>query len=164
MAGFLTPSEPGDRTHVFFRYCLEMAPDKLGLDMPVEQYTAKVRAALAAEGVELGRGEFVIPAMTLFHEKQGYGKGCPWTCGHYRGSVQYDPLEYPVALDAIKRVFALIGLTPPNGRGAHGPLHRGSEEGLHQPRRSACGLAPRLGIDHGEWHAQSWPRRSRHHT
>ncbi len=84
--------------------------------MPIRTYAEKIKAALKAEGVQLGRAEFVIPAMTLFQEKRGYGKGCPWTCGHYHGNVTYHAEDYPVAVDSIERAIGVIGLKPPNGR------------------------------------------------
>lgn len=114
--GFRPPYEPADGRHAYYRYNFHFTPERLGLDMPVETYVQRVRAALGAEGVPLGRAEFVIPAMTLFQEQRGYGKGCPWTCGHYHGAVEYHPEEYPVAQETIKRILAPLGLTPPNGR------------------------------------------------
>jgi len=113
--GFLTPCEPLGYKHVYYRYNLHFTPERLGIDMPVEDYMRKVRAALAAEGVSLGRAEFVIPAMTLFQERRGYGLGCPWSCGHYAGDVEYRAEDYPVALNTIKSILAPTGLTPPNG-------------------------------------------------
>jgi len=115
--GFDTPYVPEGYKHVFYRYNLHFLPEELGLDVPVEEYVGKVRAALAAEGVALGRAEFLVPAMTLFQERRGYGKGCPWDCAHYRGAVTYNPGDYPVAQDTYRRVAGPVGLTPPNGRG-----------------------------------------------
>jgi dTDP-4-amino-4,6-dideoxygalactose transaminase len=114
--GFTTPYEPENCKHVFYRYSLRFTPERLGLKMPVEEYVRKVRAALDAEGVGLARYEFVLPAMTLFQQREGYGKGCPWSCNHYQGDVVYNPEEYPVTLDVVKRILAPIGFTPPNGR------------------------------------------------
>ncbi len=116
MPGFRTPYEPNDHKHTFFRYVIQFTPERLGLEMPVKTYAEKVKAALKAEGVSLGRAEFVIPAMTLFQEMEGYGKGCPWTCGHCAGNIAYQAEDYPVAMDAIERVVALIGMKPPNGK------------------------------------------------
>ena len=46
----------------------------LGIDMPIRTYAEKIKAALKAEGVQLGHAEFVIPAMTLFQEKEDMAK------------------------------------------------------------------------------------------
>jgi dTDP-4-amino-4,6-dideoxygalactose transaminase len=116
MAGFSTPYIPENRKHVYYRYSLHFTPEKLGLTLPIEDYVRKIRKALSAEGVELARYEFVVPAMTLFQQKEGYGKGCPWSCAHYQGDVVYNPDDYPVTLDTVKRIMAPVGFTPPNGR------------------------------------------------
>ena len=115
IAGFLTPCEPDGYKHTFYRYNLHSTPGRLGIEIPVDEYTSKIRAALDAEGLGLGRPEFVIPPMTLFQEKRGYGSGCPWSCAHYGGSPEYNAEDYPVSADSIKRILALVGLTPPNG-------------------------------------------------
>jgi perosamine synthetase len=128
ITGFSTPYVPENRKHVYYRYSLHFTPDRLGLTIPLEAYVRKVRSALAAEGVGLARWEFVIPAMTLFQQKQGYGKGCPWTCGHYHGEVIYNPEDYPVTLDTVNRILAPIGLTPPNSR----PLMDAYIEAFHK--------------------------------
>ena len=112
---YLTPLEPPERKHAFWRYSMLFTPERAGVDVPVETFVEKVRAALSAEGVRVGRSEFVIPAMTLFQEQRGYGKGCPWSCEHYDGTVEYNAEDYPVALDTIQRLVSVIGLKPPNG-------------------------------------------------
>ena len=38
-----------------------------------------------------------VPAQRLFQDRIGYGKGSPWTDGHYKGHVTYRPEDYPVA-------------------------------------------------------------------
>ena len=113
IAGLHTPLEPPDRTHVFFRYVLQFVPEELGLDVPLGPSTEKIRRALQAEGVAIGRAEFVIPGMTLFREKRGYGKGCPWTC-QYGQPIEYHAEDYPQAVHAIDSIIPIMGLTPPN--------------------------------------------------
>lgn len=107
------PIESAESTHVFFRYVPRFAPDAIGLDVPLGPSTEKIRKALQAEGVALGRAEFVIPGMTLFREKRGYGKGCPWTC-HYNQPIEYRAEDYPNAVHAIDSIIPIRGLTPPN--------------------------------------------------
>jgi dTDP-4-amino-4,6-dideoxygalactose transaminase len=114
--GIVTPPEPDDRVHVFFRYAVRFAPQAVGLDLEPEQVgsvTDTIRRALVAEGVALGRAEFLIPGMTLFREKNGYGKGCPWTCC-YGEPIEYRAEDYPAAQEVIDTVIPLRGLTPPN--------------------------------------------------
>ncbi len=53
--------------------------------------------------------------MTLFYQKEGYGKGCPWTCQHYGRNIVYRREDYPVAADIIDRGTGIFGLRSPNG-------------------------------------------------
>ncbi len=111
--GLRLPHVPSDRTHVYFRYVAEFAPEEAGLDVEPGPASERVREALRAEGVGLGRAEFLLPRMTLFQEQEGYGRGCPWECC-YDGSIEYRPEDYPHASNAVDRVIPLMGLTPPN--------------------------------------------------
>ncbi len=113
LRGLRTPCEPKGRQHVYFRYVPRLVPEELGISGPVGDATEKVRKALQAEGLPLGRAEFVIPGMTLFQEKRGYGKGCPWTC-LYNEPITYRAADYPHAVDAIDTIIPIRGLTPPN--------------------------------------------------
>jgi perosamine synthetase len=126
--GFNSPIEPMDRKHAYWRYIIRVTPEELGINTPVEDFTRRVRAALIAEGVKCARLEFVIPEMTLFQEKRGYGKGCPWTCNHYRGDVDYKAENYPVAMDTTSRLISLEGIKPPNGK----PLMDKYAEAIHK--------------------------------
>jgi dTDP-4-amino-4,6-dideoxygalactose transaminase len=114
LPGFSTPTIPDGCKHVYYRYSLHFTPERLGLNIPVEEYVRKVRTALDAEGVGLARYEFVLPAMTLFQQKRGYGKGCPWTCAFSQSDVVYNADDYPVTQDTVKRILAPVGFTPPN--------------------------------------------------
>jgi dTDP-4-amino-4,6-dideoxygalactose transaminase len=73
-----------------------------------------VAAALRAEGVPVCEWQrMVVPAQTLFKRREGYGRGCPWSCAGSR--VEYDPSAYPAALDAIERtVWICDGVQPGN--------------------------------------------------
>jgi dTDP-4-amino-4,6-dideoxygalactose transaminase len=116
LPGLRVPHEPTDRIHVYFRWVARFSPEDVRMDVPVGPATEKIRRALVAEGVALGRAEFVIPGMTLFREKRGYGKGCPWTC-QYRQPITYRAEDYPNAVRAIDSIIPLRGLTPPNDEG-----------------------------------------------
>ena len=52
--------------------------------------------------------------MTLFQEKRGYGKGCPWSCRFGR-DVKYNVEDYPEANRAIESIIGIAGIKPPNG-------------------------------------------------
>ena len=104
--GLTLPREPTGRRHVYYRYPIR-------LDVPAEQVPA-IRRALAAEGVPLGHQDFVLPGMTLFRQRRGYGRDCPWSCGHADPARTYDAAAYPAARDARDRTVQPLGLTPPN--------------------------------------------------
>jgi hypothetical protein len=38
---------------------------------------------------------FPLPANPIFTEKNGYGKGCPFTCPYYGREIEYDRADYP---------------------------------------------------------------------
>jgi len=49
--------------------------------------------------------------------RNAYGHGAPWTCGHAREEVknmQYDPFDYPVTIDMFDRSFCIKPIFPPN--------------------------------------------------
>ena len=113
--GVKTPYIKPDRTCVWWDYKIRFVPSELGFDVDPGDFAQRVVAALKAEGVFTTRWEFVIPMMTLFQGKEGYGKGCPWNCGHARGGIEYKAEDYPEALAAIKCINGLWATKPPNG-------------------------------------------------
>jgi dTDP-4-amino-4,6-dideoxygalactose transaminase len=104
--GVTPPAEPPERRHVYYRYTIR-------LDGSAAE-AASIRRALIAEGVPLARSDLVLPGMTLFQRRNGYGKGCPWTCGHAGPVHSYETDAYPCAQAARDRTVAPLGLTPPN--------------------------------------------------
>jgi dTDP-4-amino-4,6-dideoxygalactose transaminase len=113
--GLKGPITPAKREPVYFSYVVEFRPDELGLDVPMAKYKAAVQKALAAEGIGLGQWQRVpVPAQSVFQKKQGYGKGCPWSCGHYGREVEYRGEDYPVTLKFIAEHAYLSAVYPPN--------------------------------------------------
>ncbi len=119
--GIHPPWVPEDRTHGYFFYPVLVRPEELGLE---EKYVEAFRETLAkvmqAEGVPLRAWQTrPVPAQTLFQFRDGYGKGCPWSCPWTREGIVYDPQEYPVATDVCRRRLVLGHSTdsfgPPNG-------------------------------------------------
>jgi dTDP-4-amino-4,6-dideoxygalactose transaminase len=120
LPGIETPRVPPGRTHSYFFYVIRVKPDRLGLDVPVAQFRDALQKALGAEGVPIGRWQTApIPAQSLFQIRDGYGKGCPWTCPFARPGITYDPAEYPESQKLIEEFLAIGhsmgGLGPPNG-------------------------------------------------
>ena len=84
--------EPGVTT-TYYAYAIRLDVATLGVSR------ASFVRALAAEGIELGEG-YVRPIylQPMYQRKIAHGgKGCPWTCGHYEGSVTYERGICPVA-------------------------------------------------------------------
>jgi dTDP-4-amino-4,6-dideoxygalactose transaminase len=117
--GVRPPIVPDDRSHVYFFYPLLVQPEDLGLDIPVEIFRDAVEKAVAAEGLGIMRWQpQPVPAQTLFREMRGYGKGCPWSCGHARAGYTYRDQHYPMAEEICRRRLVLgqsfSSLGPPN--------------------------------------------------
>jgi perosamine synthetase len=117
--GIRPPVVPDDRTHVYFFYTLLVRPEELGLDISADAFRTAVEKAVRAEGLGIMRWQpQPVPAQTLFQELRGYGRGCPWSCGHARPSHRYRSDDYPVAQEICLRRLVLgqsfSSLGPPN--------------------------------------------------
>jgi dTDP-4-amino-4,6-dideoxygalactose transaminase len=99
---------------VWWDYKIRFVPEELGLDINPHEFAIKMSEALSAEGVFLTRWEFVIPDMTLFQQKRGFGKGYPWSFPGAR-EVNYDVSQYPEAMAAIQTIRGIYCIKPPNG-------------------------------------------------
>ena len=112
--GVEPPYCPPEREPVYFSYVVEFRPDQLGLDVDAETLKTAAQKALAAEGVGLGQWQKMpVPAQSVFQEKTGYGKGCPWNCQHGR-DVEYRAEDYPETIEFIASHSYLSGVFPPN--------------------------------------------------
>ncbi|MBN2452210.1 MAG: DegT/DnrJ/EryC1/StrS family aminotransferase [Lentisphaeria bacterium] len=113
--GLKGPCKPANREPVYFSYIVEFRPEELGLDVPIASFKAAMQRALAAEGIGLGQWQRVpVPAQSVFQNKQGYGRGCPWSCAFYGREITYRGEDYPVTVDFIARHAYLAGVFPPN--------------------------------------------------
>jgi len=117
MRGIRLQSIPeGSRAWYWF-YVTWMSPEDLGIDVPPARFRVAVQEALSAEGLHAGLWQTrPVPRQQVFLDQVGYGKGCPWTCGHYRGRVRYAEEAYPGA-EAIcdHTVWLPSGFAPDNG-------------------------------------------------
>ncbi|MFJ6194859.1 DegT/DnrJ/EryC1/StrS family aminotransferase [Micromonospora sp. NPDC092111] len=107
--GLSTPVVPADRTHVYFFYPLLVRPEEFDLDVPVAAFRDAVVAAAVAEGLPISRWQHhPVPAQPLFQDGRGYGRGCPWTCGHAAPARRaYHPGDFPVAEETCQRRLVL---------------------------------------------------------
>ncbi|HOM80322.1 MAG TPA: DegT/DnrJ/EryC1/StrS family aminotransferase [Armatimonadota bacterium] len=112
--GVKGPYTPDYADPVYFSYVVEFRPQELGLDVPVKEFKNAVIKALRAEGVGLGQWQTMpVPGQSVFQEKKGYGKGCPWTCQFGR-DVEYRAEDYPRTIEFIESHSYLSGVYPPN--------------------------------------------------
>jgi len=58
-----------------------------------------------------------LPAHTVFQAKNGYGRGCPWSCPHARKNISYAMDQFPVTQRVIQCSIqiAINAHRPPNG-------------------------------------------------
>jgi perosamine synthetase len=96
--GILPPYVPPDRTSIYHKYRIRFDPKAWNLrGSPVEIRNALL-AALEAEGVAATLWHVTpLTSFPVFQTREGYGKGCPWSCPFYGKEVRYDPGDYPRA-------------------------------------------------------------------
>jgi len=99
--GITPPFVPPDRTHIYHKYRIRLNLEELDLDMEPDKFRDLVMKALQAEGVDAVLWQTVpILGQTLFQLKEGYGKGCPWSC-QYAEEISYDPNDYPETMKLL---------------------------------------------------------------
>ncbi|HVR08568.1 MAG TPA: DegT/DnrJ/EryC1/StrS family aminotransferase [Thermoanaerobaculia bacterium] len=107
--GLVPPHVPAGRTHVYHHFRFRIDPAAAGLDLPVGRCRKAVQDLMAAEGVPLIEYQNrPVPGQLLFQQRRGYGKGCPWSCGHAGREIRYDIHDYPRTLDVIRGTL-LVG-------------------------------------------------------
>ncbi len=105
------PKYKTDRTCVYWFFPLMLSAAKAGFAMPEAEFRDKVSDALSAEGLRIGSWQRMpLPAQRLFKDKIGYGKGSPWSDGHYKGNVTYRVEDYPVAVEVSDRTTWLSNM------------------------------------------------------
>jgi dTDP-4-amino-4,6-dideoxygalactose transaminase len=116
LPGLSTPSVRPDREMTYYNYTVCCHPEALGLDVDAATFRDKMIAALQAEGASVGIWQRMsVPAQAIFQAKVGYGKGCPWNCGHARPGIEYRSDEYPVTNSFVDSRIYVFGIWPPNG-------------------------------------------------
>ena len=114
ITGIETPYVPPQCESVFYNYVVGVKPDELGLSVSRRVFREKLQEALAAEGLHVGQWQRrPVPAQEIFQAQIGYGRGCPWTCGHAQ-PVEYRTEDYPNATAFIDSHFYLFDVNPPN--------------------------------------------------
>jgi perosamine synthetase len=102
--GIVPPVVGPESTHSFYVFPMKLELDELdGVDR------ADVTRALAAEGVPVSEG-YVRPLylQAMYQQRIARGaRGCPWTCGHWKGEVSYAPGICPVTERLYERELLL---------------------------------------------------------
>ncbi len=82
----------------------------MGHEADAREFRDKLVKAMQAEGVATNVWQnFILPAMTVFQAKNGYGNGCPWNCQH-ASPVSYDLGQYT---EAQRHTDTHTGMTTP---------------------------------------------------
>lgn len=114
--GLILPTEPVGFKHNWYNYVLRFDMAYLGIEQQQAQFRDQIVKALTAEGVPtMVWQKFILPAMTVFQAKNGYGGGCPWSCPMAE-PVDYNLNQYPVAQAHCDTHTCLVmALRAPNG-------------------------------------------------
>jgi len=113
--GVIPPYVPENQTHVYYLYIIRFDPKVLGIDISPRIFRERVQRALIAEGVDIGQwAGRPIFSTNLFKLRQGYGKGCPWSCPYAR-KIEYREEDFPVLMDFMDDFAVIWSLQPPNG-------------------------------------------------
>jgi dTDP-4-amino-4,6-dideoxygalactose transaminase len=112
--GFAGPVEPDYADPCYWTYLVQFRPEETGLEVGLGEYRAATVKALQAEGVPVSPAQAEpVPAMPIFQDKVGYGKGCPWTC-RFAGDVTYRAEDYPMTQLVCDSRGYVGGVYPPN--------------------------------------------------
>ena len=117
LPGLKTPISNDKMTSNGYAFVFRVIPEELGVDCETAAFRDAIAKALCAEGVPVAPVRWLLPAHTVIQAKNGYGKGCPWSCPMYGKEINYNLNDYPVSvknMDASIQI-AINGHRPPNG-------------------------------------------------
>lgn len=117
LSGLIRPVETRTQKNNGYAYVICVEPEAIGYAGPLAKLRDGVVEALRAEGVSVVGPRPALPEMSVFKDKVGYGRGCPWSCGHARRDVSYDMAQFPVTRKIVDSYIWLhpYGHRPPNG-------------------------------------------------
>ncbi|WP_437926539.1 DegT/DnrJ/EryC1/StrS family aminotransferase [Sorangium sp. So ce291] len=96
--GLILPTEPAGYEHNWYNYTLRFDMEALGHLDDASDFRYRIVKALQAEGVRTDVWQsFILPAMTVFQAKNGFGHGHPWSSPQARRSVDYSTAQYRMA-------------------------------------------------------------------
>lgn len=118
--GLKLPYEPKDCVHNWYNFNLRIDFDAIGIPNDVEtqiKFRDAVSAAVRDEGIVACVWQrFILPEMTVFQAKNAYGLGYPWSIPGANDGVDYNPANYPRALEYSRCHMSIVQtLRAPNG-------------------------------------------------
>lgn len=116
--GVIPPYCPPECKHVYFFYNVRFDPKAAGVDYDGRKFRTAIEKALYKEGMMVGQWqETPVPSQDIFQSKLGYGGSShPWAINEAKGvTYNYDPAQYPVALELCDTYTIVHGIQPPNG-------------------------------------------------
>jgi len=117
LPGLMLPFNSVKQSTNGYAFIIRVQPDEAGIKADEGKFKDAVIDALKAEGVPVNSARWLLPAHTIIQAKNGYGKGCPWSCSHARQNIDYSLEQYPISLKAVNTSIqiAINGHRPPNG-------------------------------------------------
>lgn len=95
--GLILPTEPEGCEHNWYNYTIRFDMKALCHEADARTFRDKILKALQAEGVQTSVWQaFILPSMTVFRAKDGFGRGHPWS-HPAAGPVDYTPERFPQA-------------------------------------------------------------------
>jgi len=106
--GIITPVVKNNTTHSYYRYALKLDPEKISV--PAQIFVK----ALQSEGIDFYPSYDLLYLQPLYQQRIVYGaEGCPFTCHHYTGNVDYSKGICPNAEALGSQVFSTEIVRPP---------------------------------------------------
>lgn len=127
--GIILPTTPAHCEHNWYNYTIRFDMEALGHAHDASAFRYKLVKAMNAEGVQTGVWQsFILPAMTVFQAKNGFGHGHPWSSPHAQ-AVDYSLHQYPVSQRHCDTHTGMtLPLRSPNG----GEIARLTAEGIRK--------------------------------
>lgn len=108
ITGVIPPYVPEDRTSIYHKYRVRLDAEELGCDQESSVLRDRIMEALKAEGVDVALWQTLpIPGQTVFQLREGYGKGCPWSCPLNGKDITYDVDDYPETNRLLSESFVI---------------------------------------------------------
>jgi perosamine synthetase len=156
MKGVKVPTEPKGFVSSWHLYRIRLYPEQMGVSgVHPKRFRLAFQKCLFEEGVNVREWHsFPVSGQKIFLEKEAYGRGCPWSCGHASEEARkmvYDPMDYPKTLDMFDRSFTIIPFYPPNDMKLMELIVKGFRK-VHDHLDEVVKLARKLKVpkDHGE--------------